>query len=295
MIITAKSKTFLIGEYSILFGGSAIVFTTLPEFKLIVTKNTSGADYGCINGIEKESPAFKFYKKVGDIFKNLSIEFIDPHSNSGGLGASSAQFVMLYKLYLKLLNKNGSFPMHSTVGMGVFLDEYRDLAGTKDCIKPSGADCIAQFRNQHTYISEKELKTLKWNFKDANFLIFKTGFKVQTHIHLQQLKEINMAKIDILNSYVENVKNGFDNENISSVCSNIQCFFELLNELGLVTDNTYSSVGEFLRTDGVLAAKGCGALAADTIIVIYELCKKQNVIETAKKLRLSIVNYANTR
>ena len=38
MILSAGSKTFLVGEYSVLFGGSAVVLLTPPLFKLQVVE-----------------------------------------------------------------------------------------------------------------------------------------------------------------------------------------------------------------------------------------------------------------
>ncbi|MDR1561005.1 MAG: hypothetical protein LBS23_01475, partial [Holosporaceae bacterium] len=56
-ILSAKCKTFLVGEYSVLFGGSAVLLATNPQFKLQITKN----EKSLLVGVPEESPAFLFY------------------------------------------------------------------------------------------------------------------------------------------------------------------------------------------------------------------------------------------
>lgn len=272
-MITANSKTFLIGEYCVLFGGGAIVITTPPEFKLTVKKNEESR----IIGINEKSPAFSFYTKHKSIFKDLSIEFIDPHSESGGFGASSAQFTMLYKLFLSL--------MHCDLKIKSFLEEYKYFAG-----KASGADCISQIYNHHVihFNSENNLVTnLEWNFDAIDFLIFKTGFKTSTHIHLSQLNE--NLDISELNIHVENAKLSFVKKDNANLISSVNSFFSSLKKFGFVLENTSELVKSFINIDGVFAAKGCGAMCSDAILVIFDANNKSNVIEEAKKLKLTLI------
>ncbi len=272
-IITAKSKTFLIGEYCVLFGGSSIILTTKPEFKLVIKTNKRESK---ITGISEQSPAFLFYIKYKNVFKNLNIEFIDPYKGSGGLGASSAQFTTLYKLYLSLTQRN--------LEINSFLKEYKHFAG-----KASGADCVSQIYNHHIYFNSKNniTKNLEWNFKNIDFAIFKTNFKTTTHLHLSQLDDnLNISELNI---YVENAKQSFVNKDSDCLISNVNLFFSSLKELGLVLDKTNELIKIFMNLKGVFAAKGCGAMCSDTILIIFDTKNKLNVLETAKKLALTII------
>jgi mevalonate kinase len=272
-VIPAKSKTFLIGEYCVLFGGSAIILATNPEFKLIVQEIEKETT---ISGVSKESPAFLFYIKHKDVFRNLTIEFIDPYKGSGGLGASSAQFTTLYKLYLSLT--------HCNFDVNLCLKDYKYFAE-----KASGSDCISQYYNQHTYFNSKNntIENLGWNFENIDFAIFKTNFKTATHQHLSQLKpNFNISKLNI---YVENVKQSFANKDSDCLISSVNLFYSSLNEFGLALDKTNALVEKIMDTEGVLAAKGCGAMCSDTILVIFDKNKKQNILATAKGLELIII------
>jgi len=268
-VITAKSKTFLIGEYCILFGGSAIVLTTSPEFELIVKENEEK-----IVGINENSPAFSFYVKHKNVFKNLSIEFIDPHKGSGGLGASSAQFTMLYKLFLSL--SRGNLEINS------FLAEYKSLAG-----RASGADCVSQIYNHHVYFNSQNnaVENIEWNFKDIDFAIFKTGLKTSTHLHLSQLS--NVIDVSELSEYVENARLAFINKDSNCLVSSVNSFFSSLKKLGFTLDQINKIVENFLKTEGVLAAKGCGAMCSDTILIIFNPEHKANLLRCVDAMHIT--------
>jgi mevalonate kinase len=273
MIFSAKSKTFLLGEYAVLWGGSAIVLITEPEFQLIVEKN-AGNSYQ-LDGIDEGSPAFLFFTQHRDTFQNLRLRFCDPHNGSGGFGASSAQYVLLHQLYRQLT--------YSPWNIKQFLDEYRKHC--RQSVKPSGADCIAQQENQHVYFNSasNHVEHLNWNFDDLDFAILKTGIKVKTHVHLQQLHRMDVAD---LNNIVEKVRESFGDGNSSLLIKNISIFSHLLTEKKLVMDEICHLVSQLLKIKGVLAAKGCGALSADTIIVIFDKRDRENILNFCKNLNL---------
>ncbi|MDR2724163.1 MAG: hypothetical protein LBB25_03095 [Holosporaceae bacterium] len=262
MNLFVGSKTFLVGEYSVLFGGSAIILVTLPEFKLQVTKGKTN-----LKGIDQESPAYCFYE-LHD-FCNFSMEFVDPHKKSGGFGASSAQFVMLYQLCLKLT--------HRRFDINLFLREYQDLSQKKNSIKPSGADCIAQYYNHHIFFNAQTnvVEKLEWKFPQLDFIILKTKHKVVTHLHLEKLVPFDIEKLQNLTL---NVKKSFLNNDEELLIKSVQGFFDSLKKYNLVIDQNIEAVDKLLRIDGIKAAKGCGAMGADTIIVIFEKRKKNTLL-----------------
>ncbi|MDR1982734.1 MAG: hypothetical protein LBQ08_02980 [Holosporaceae bacterium] len=275
MIISAGSKTFLVGEYAVLFGGSAIILVTSPSFKLKTKKGKTN-----LVGIKENSPAHRFY--ASHDFSNLSIEFYDPHGECGGLGASSAQFAMLYKLYLKLTRQK--------FDENLFISEYRRNSWSNVGIPPSGADCIAQYFDHHIIFDAKlnSAKKLVWNFPGLDFAVFKTDRKVNTHLHLQELGSIDVKKLQDMSL---NVEKSFRHSDGELLIRSVQDFFSLLQEKNLVIDQTIKTVDELLKIEGVKAAKGCGALCADTILVIFEKQKRDTLFDhDLKALGLRNIN-----
>ncbi|MDR1236328.1 MAG: hypothetical protein LBJ96_04960 [Holosporaceae bacterium] len=255
--IRTGSKTFLVGEYSVLFGGGAVVLVTAPYFRLKIRSGKTN-----LVGVEEQSPAYRFYKTHD--FNGLSIDFCDPHNKSGGFGASSAQFSLLYQLYLRLTRKE--FDAKS------FLAEYKQLSSKTKGVAPSGADCVAQYFNYSIYFNgaDGSAEKINRNFPNLDFAIFSTGYKVATHLHLQELKAFNIEKFQ---KAVLGVRKSFADGNEEALVENVRNFSDLLAENNFVCDNSLGIVEKLLKTEGVRAAKGCGALGADTVLVIFEKSK----------------------
>ncbi len=56
--------------------------------------------------------------------------------------------------------------------------------------------------------------------------------------------------------------------------------------MNLVLPQTQETVSQLKKDDAISAAKGCGALGADTIIVLYEKDAKNRVMSIANELGL---------
>jgi mevalonate kinase len=267
MIFSAKSKTFLVGEYAVLFGGRAILLATDPEFQLVVSRIDSRE--AILTGMAESSPGFLFFRKYRRVFDHLEIKFLDPYDGGGGFGASSAQYVLLYRLYSHLTGK--------PIQLEAFLDEYRYFAGGGRVI-PSGADCVLQLHNRHIYFDSRNyyVEPLNWNFPDIEFAIFRTNTKVPTHDCLQNLPTIDVSD---LNSYVDDAKKSFLLENAETLCKSVINFSRAIVGKNLATKEIGSAIDLLLCTNGVLAAKGCGAMLADTIVVIFQKKKKKIVLK----------------
>ena len=270
MNFTAGSKTFLVGEYNVLFGGSCVVLITHPEFSLSLTAGAKS-----IRGIPKSSPGYRFYENHADVFKNFSINFNDPHFCAGGFGASSAQYALLYKAYLKISENEFSIEK--------FLDEYHKLAEPNQKVLPSGADCLAQFFNHSIYYNsaKKIVEKIDFNFSNIAFRIFKTKTKVRTHEHLRELSNIDTTN---LSKFSDLVYKSILTSNEQSFCENLQEFFQELQKLNLVCAETSFMVSQILQIPGVRAAKGCGARSADTILVVVDKNYEEQVTEKVREI-----------
>jgi mevalonate kinase len=272
-VFYAGSKTFLAGEYSVLFGGSAVVLVTPPEFQLQVEKGKTN-----LTGIDRESPACLFYRSHD--FSDLSIKFCDPHGGSGGFGASSGQFTMLYKLYLRLTGQKFSIDS--------FLGEYKKCLPFSVGVAPSGADCLSQYFNRHIFFNSlnRSVEPVDWNFPRLDFFVFKTGRKTLTHVHLRELSPMDVGELE---NSVLNLKKSFGNGDEELLIASLGIFFNLLKERKLVLDQTVEIVDRLLKIKGVRSAKGCGALGADSVIVIFEKSAKDVLLREAEALHLSVV------
>lgn len=272
MLLSVPSKTFLSGEYNVLFGGSSLIINTEKRFFLEYTKS----DTKKIDGIKRKSPAGRLISMFPQVFSKCFIKFHDNYSKSGGFGASSAQFVMCYKVYSMLTGQTISIPQ--------FLKIYKICASNNDninnveqSISPSGADCVSQFIGNITYFNSKNNTTnqLNWPFEEFDFLIFKTLKKTITHRHLLRLRKFDTQLLELNTLYIYK---GLISKNINYLSKGITGFYHTLKSHNLVSNNTKLIIKHLKTIEGFVAAKGCGALGSDTIIVIVKKEMAENFI-----------------
>lgn len=277
VVIKIPSKTFAIGEYGVLKNGSAIVLTCKPYFKLEVHK---GQNQNLPEGIHPKSIAGKFYEKTSEKYKGLSLRFIDPYKGSGGMGRSSAEFLSLYALAYGI-------PFEVTKVREVF----RNLHESGHLL-PSGVDLVAQSIGGVAVInlSKNQWTSKKWILKDIGFFIVSTGEKIITHSHLETLKEdaftelIEISNLSIcayerldtrgftqtvnvgLNDYVRAFYKPLDEQGFIQT---LRDYNAILWEKGLLSQTSRKLCLELEKVSSVLAAKGCGAMGADTVLVLF--------------------------
>lgn len=272
--LSAPSKTFLLGEYLILEGGQALVLGTKPRFTL--QANAKGD--GRFDGINPASPGGR-YLQENPLFSKWDISFTDPHDMLGGFGASSAQFLLLF--CLNEMIERGEFlatEPHESPLFSLrpgFLDkmwhEYRDYSegGAKP---PSGADVLSQLVGgvSQVQLGEIQVRAREWNFKDYDFILARTGNKLATHTHLRSLKEFDpkplQAALDIGLS-------AFESGSGEQLATAIQAYHRALTEFGFVAHETAELVDTLASTEAVEAVKGCGAMGADVLFILF---KKEN-------------------
>ncbi|HWU44797.1 MAG TPA: hypothetical protein VN132_15200, partial [Bdellovibrio sp.] len=75
--------------------GPTLVALTQPCFELVAQSGT-----GQIKGFHPQSPAGKLIALHQDYFSKYDLEFVDPYLGRGGFGASTAQFLAAYSLWL---------------------------------------------------------------------------------------------------------------------------------------------------------------------------------------------------
>ena len=250
MFLSVKSKTFLIGEYAVLDGASAILLATDPSFCL----EAESASVGELAGISEGSPAGIFCRRHEEFFDRLRIKFIDPYNGSGGFGASSAQFVLLYRL----VYGDDSSCEH-------LLSTYKALT-PNICV--SGADCILQYYGSNICFNPDSISIdfLNWSFSNLAFRVIKAPVKVSTHRHLANL---SFRCPDELKECIDLAKRAFSATDEELLIYSVNRYYDIMDRLGLALGETRDLVKKIRAIPGVKAAKGCGALGADTIVIIY--------------------------
>lgn len=270
------AKTFLIGEYLALAGGPAIVLTTEPCFSATLVGGESDVTGGnLLSMVSPESPAGKFWQS-----KNISgwhLKWDDPYLGTGGFGASTAQFLAAFNAYNYLLgdaekrlliNRNKSqvdWPVE-------LLNAYYNIAWNGVGLCPSGYDLLAQtYSPSCVYIHKQtqQIKSYSWPFQDIEFKLIKTNYKLPTHKHLEQ--QLVLPDLCLFEETVLSAQQAFERVDSRQLIHAINLYHKLLMQHNWVTQETQELLIKYLKNPNVLAAKGCGALGADVILLIIKL------------------------
>lgn len=263
--LTVPSKTFLLGEYLALYGGEVLIVTTQSKFSMQVSKAITPK----ISGIGANSPAQRFINQCFTALQPLQIVFKDPYQGRGGLGASSAQYLLSYALHHYLTQKNLLSPL--THNIGDLISCYQSHNEENLILPPSGADLIAQLMGQICYYHKKtgQFKTYNWPFTELGFYLLKTNFKIATYKHLQTLKSFPHQPFEIC---MKAAMDAFKDSDAKKFSAKVNDYAQLLEDEGFVTNSTSRLLNTIRSKSGVIAAKGCGAMGADVILV---LCKNK--------------------
>lgn len=253
MRFSIPAKTFLVGEYLALSGLPALVITTTPHFELSLGTSAALLQHA----IHPKSPAGQFL--LSQMPHDRALLCDDPYQGKGGFGASSAQFVGAYLLYCTHVKMNPTLP-------GLF--EAYQAVHQGQSIKPSGYDVLAQAIGGCVYIDKQNEKidSLRWDFEDLSFGLFHTGKKLATHQHLSEISPIFENKI--LQRLVNKAHHAFLFKDSEALIEAVNGYHDALLEMGLVASHTTDFIHLCRQYPEVLAAKGCGALGADVILVL---------------------------
>lgn len=272
---TIPAKTFLVGEYAALQGHPAIVLTTHPSFEV------SLIDTPCLEGIHPDSPAGRFWAQFG--IKDKGLSFTDPYGGLGGLGASSAQFLGAY--------------LHVCADRDIKLDlqhllsTYETVAWDGVGLKPSGYDVLAQYAGRCVYVSRTpmQLQTLcgQESLSCIEFILVHTGVKCATHTHLHALEQL--PQLHALTKWVESAKTAIETQQPSLLADCVNAYDAALQSLGLVIPSTRALVDQFKTYPGILAAKGCGAMGADVIVVMVERTALSSCLARINELGMKVL------
>lgn len=295
--LEAPSKTFLVGEYAVLAGGSAIVLNTSPRFSLIATKKSAAGlngEVADVRDIAQASPAGKWLEHRRPLVKDWNIEFIDPHHGRGGFGASGAQFLMVHSLTTFFQSSvSRAVEGYSTKDLW---NDFRTLSNGEG----SGADVLAQSVGGAAIVNmeHRMAEGKAWPFADLEFLIVRTQEKIPTHEHLREfniesVKELIAPAEVCVKAFQAGLADGKSPEVTQRFVESVNTYGIHLQKLGLQVPRTLELLKQIRTVDGVQAAKGCGALGADTILVLVTRSELGQVIEHLQVLGLEVVASAD--
>lgn len=277
--LTVPSKTFLLGEYAALKEGPALILLTEPYFKIVAKWQPSETLE--LNVFHPESPAGKLIKKHKDFYQDYAINYIDPYQGLGGFGASTAQFIMLEGLrhYVKSIR----------IDPFDLLDEYKTLAWNGEGLAPSGADLIGQLYGQLCYFqrARKHIQSFAWPFKELEYGLIHTGNKLATHQHLKELTRLNTSGLEaVAMSGIKSIEQKDSNRFIEA----IKDYAQILQFQGLTAKPTEEILKHLCSNPAIMAAKGCGALGSDVILIIFQRNNESDVMSWLKQNKLNLVS-----
>lgn len=264
MKYTIPAKTFLVGEYSALVGGSVLGLATGPGFEIHYSQKTDAELSFHVN-----SPAGILWQENESNLKNIKIEITEKFNNLGGFGRSTAEYL---SVLIPGLNKN-------LTDFSVTRKKYQDLS-LKSGAAASGADLAIQYFGNVTVVdsSKNNYASVEWKFKDYDFILVSTGRKVKTHEHVAQLdlkhvKSFVQVSDPIVQTYLKGSAIDF--------ILGLKEWSRFLISESLTHPYSVELKNELEKNELVLCAKPCGALGADVILI---LCKKENSIQLQKDL-----------
>lgn len=269
LVLSVPGKTFLAGEYLALNEGPALLFLSQPNFEL-----TAKPGKGQVEGLHQNSPAGLFIRKHKDYFAKLDISFQDPHKGIGGFGASTAQFLSAYALWL--YKEAAQQDMEKILDFKHILEAYYEVAWNGQGLRPSGADVVGQLKGSLTFFEKRQglINVKSWPFAGLEFTLLHTGNKVATHEHLRMLKKFDTSGLETAFS---KIKDSFENASEEQFVSGIKSYAQALKDLNFTCAPTLNLIDELQSIPGVRAVKGCGALGADVVLVITKKDFSQGV------------------
>ncbi len=259
------------------------------------------------NELEKTKPTFN--EKI--LFNEFS--FFDPHDLKGGFGRSTAEYIVTSMLISNNLKSYSA--MVDSKNIQTFFDFSKKLWTNYKSLfkpsqnKPSGYDLLAQAMNIDFVdspiqvlnmssstsnpsensnsrltlieIKNEELEILNSPmYIDLNVLIFKTNTKIKTHEHLESL---SLSNLQDLKSLSEKVTTSYLKKVRSDFIKDLKFFDCALKDLNYQHIESVATCQKISSLEGVLHARGCGALGADVIAVFYQAQPAEKLISRILK------------
>lgn len=258
------SKTFFFGEYVAMYGGPALIALTNPVFSKDEQKT-----------LHPECLASRLWKKQTG--QQCPWGLNDPYHKKGGLGASSAEFLLAYRHFFD----------EQQMGLEHLHQSYISCVNSGHL--PSGYDLLAQTGFGCSLIQAKPFKvsSYDWHFDDLGFVLIHTNKKLATHEHLKTVEGgIDWRRLML--STETGCEAFLDADSDKWIKATMSFYHDLLKQ-NLVTPYTQYLIDECNQDMPIVAAKGCGALGADVIVLYMREEKLQLICEQLEQKNLEIL------
>ncbi|MFV8250724.1 hypothetical protein [Bdellovibrio bacteriovorus] len=260
LVFSVPGKTFIAGEYLALAEGPTLFFLSQPCFETEIRRGK-----GDVLGIHQDSPAGVFISKHRGYFRNFDITFRDAYSGKGGFGASTAQFLSVYAMWL--YKEAHQMDMEKYLDFKHMLEVYYHVAWNGQGQRPSGADLVAQLKGSMTFFEKRRgmISVASWPFDDLELLLVHTGNKLATHEHLRTLPVFPTAGLE---SAMLTIRDAFDKIDSGRFVEGVKAYAQELLKLNFTCEPTLKLLSDINQIPGVKAAKGCGALGVDVMAIV---------------------------
>ncbi len=266
MDLIIPGKTFLVGEYSALVGGSVIGLATGPGFKITYQTETQG-----VQDFSMQSPAGLLLRESSSASKNVKIKIQDGFAPYGGFGKSTAEYLSAAHL-ANLLQTSEDFECIRKT-----YQNYSQKSGAK----VSGLDLAIQYFGAVTHFdsASNNYTSHPWGFPSHDFILVSTGQKVKTHEHILQLNKNVLAT---LKPVAELVIASYFKKNINDFIIGLKVWCEVLEHAGFLTEKSKDLKTQLENQSEILCVKPCGAMGADVLLVF---CKQENSEHVQKQIQ----------
>jgi mevalonate kinase len=282
-------KTFLMGEYVALRGGPAMLMTTEPAFRMqVMSAGSEPPASGQVGVMES-----RWLKAHAEQVSGVTLAFEDPYHRLGGLGASSAWWLMAERyLALPADQPMTSDAFYTDRSMrSAVLERFRAFMQVPGGVTPSGYDLLAQaISANYLFIHEADdgcLLPLDWPFPDLGIMLCHTGHKLQTHAHLSALRLGSVQRGHDL------VMRGFSALRAADkpiFCETINAYHDWLADSGWLVAATKRLAKRLIEHPKILACKGCGAGGSDVIALVIRVADAPALTPWLAQLGLRVLN-----
>ena len=259
--IRVPSKTFLIGEYAVLEGASALIVSTPPffNFKIHTAKPS--------HPFHKKSPAGRYIEKHSKIFSSIQIELMEKRPS--GFGLSGAEWNVVLEIHS--LFKKEDLSIHQ------IWEEYRTFSDST-----SGADVVAQRLGGlcHFCSSPFRAETLNWSFENLEFAFILTGESLETWKHL---KDIKIKYLDSFKNISNLALKAVKEKDQTLFIQSIRDYAHELEKRNWLTQTTQTLLAQINSHSDILASKGCGALGAECVVFFFKKENKERIFSSLQK------------
>ena len=253
-----------------------------PDGKTLSPKKTAGGSEGALSFAgfpPADSPAGRWLSHHKEVFRDLSLKWTDPFCGRGGLGFSSAQFVILYAC--RSLLRRGFLTVHPQEVWRA----YRKAARPSSGLRPSGADIVSQWTGGLCLFQQNPLRIRSFTLPLPliECLIVRAGGPFPTHGHLKSLKQSNVSLFkEIAEGGVSALEAGDETVFLQAVNE----YRKALDKENRTAEHTKTLLKEFAGLEEVKALKGCGAMGAETVILFYEKEREKSLREKLSRFEI---------